>query len=132
MIESPDKGGKAFSMAAQVKFSIGQLVHHRLFDYRGVIVDVDPFFLGSEEWYEHVAKSKPPKDQPWYHVLVHGGNGRTYVAQRNLEEGLLSGTHQPSRAVIVLQRFSQRSLPNQLLGQLASSFFASQLLDLLG
>ena len=73
-------------MSAQVKFSIGQLVHHRLFGYRGVIVDVDPFFLGSEEWYEHVAKSKPPKDQPWYHVLVHDGDGRTYVAQRNLEE----------------------------------------------
>jgi heat shock protein HspQ len=60
-------------MAAQAKFSIGQLVHHRLFDYRGVIVDVDAVFLGSEEWYEQVAKSKPPKDQPWYHVLVHGG-----------------------------------------------------------
>ena len=73
-------------MAAQAKFSIGQLVHHCLFDYRGVIVDVDPVFLGSKEWYEHVAKSKPPKDQPWYHVLVHGGDGRTYVAQRNLEE----------------------------------------------
>lgn len=73
-------------MAAQAKFSIGQLVHHHLFDYRGVIADVDAVFLGSEEWYEHVAKSKPPKDQPWYHVLVHGGGGRTYVAERNLEE----------------------------------------------
>ena len=86
MIESLDAGGRVFSMAAQAKFSIGQLVHHRLFDYRGVIVDVDPVFLGSGEWYEHVAKSKPPKDQPWYHVFVHGGDGRTYVAQRNLEE----------------------------------------------
>ena len=46
------------------KFSIGQLVHHVLFDYRGVIVDVDPHFLGSEEWYANVAKSRPPKDRP--------------------------------------------------------------------
>ena len=70
----------------KAKFRIGQIVHHKLFNYTGVIFDIDPIFQGSEEWYEHVAKSKPPKDQPWYHVLVHGGNGRTYVAQRNLEK----------------------------------------------
>jgi heat shock protein HspQ len=67
------------------KFSIGELIHHRLFDYRGVIVDADQEFSGSEEWYDSVAKSRPPKDQPWYHVLVHGGNHTTYVAERNLE-----------------------------------------------
>ncbi|NNJ92477.1 MAG: heat shock protein HspQ [Gammaproteobacteria bacterium] len=67
------------------KFSIGELIHHRLFDYRGVIVDVDQEFSGSEEWYNSVAKSRPPKDQPWYHVLVHGGSHTTYVAERNLE-----------------------------------------------
>ncbi|MBL6934607.1 MAG: heat shock protein HspQ [Alphaproteobacteria bacterium] len=67
------------------KFGIGQLVHHRLFDYRGVIFDVDPVFQGSEEWYETVARSHPPKDQPWYHLLVHQGTHTTYVAERNLE-----------------------------------------------
>ena len=35
-----------------VKFSVGELVHHRLFDYRGVIVDVDQNFRGTEDWYE--------------------------------------------------------------------------------
>jgi heat shock protein HspQ len=68
-----------------VKFSIGQLVHHKLFDYRGVIVDVDPTFEGNDEWYENVARSRPPKDKPWYHVLVHDANHNTYVAERNLE-----------------------------------------------
>lgn len=29
-------------MAANALFSIGDVVHHKLFDYRGVIVDVDP------------------------------------------------------------------------------------------
>ena len=67
------------------KFRPGQLVHHCLFDYRGVVVDVDPTFLGSEEWYEMMAKSRPPKDAPWYHVLVHDAAHRTYVAERNLE-----------------------------------------------
>ena len=67
------------------KFSIGELIHHRLFDYRGVVFDVDQEFSGTEEWYDQVAKSRPPKDQPWYHVLVHGSNHTTYVAERNLE-----------------------------------------------
>jgi heat shock protein HspQ len=67
------------------KFAIGQLVHHRLFEYRGVVVDVDPEFQGSEEWYEQVAKSRPPKKAPWYRVLVHEADDVTYVAERNLE-----------------------------------------------
>lgn len=68
-----------------VKFSIGQVIHHRVFDYRGVIVDVDPVFSGTDEWYETVALSRPPKDRPWYHVLVDGASHQTYVAERNLE-----------------------------------------------
>jgi len=67
------------------RFSVGELVHHRLFDYRGVIFDVDPIFQGTEEWYREVAKSRPPKDKPWYHVLVNDALHTTYVAERNLE-----------------------------------------------
>ncbi len=67
------------------KFSVGQIIHHRIFEYRGVIIDVDPHFLGSEDWYRRVAASRPPKDSPWYHVLVDGDALRTYVAERNLE-----------------------------------------------
>jgi heat shock protein HspQ len=67
------------------KFSIGQLIHHLLFDYRGAIVDVDATFQGTEEWYEQMARSRPPKDEPWYHVLVDQAEHTTYVAERNLE-----------------------------------------------
>ena len=67
------------------KFAIGQLVHHLRFDYRGVIVDVDATFQGTEAWYEQMAKSRPPKDKPWYHVLVDNAQHTTYVAERNLE-----------------------------------------------
>lgn len=70
----------------QAKYSIGQCVYHRLFDYRGVIVDVDPDFQGTDEWYENVANSQPPRDEPWYHVLVHDAKYETYVAERNLAE----------------------------------------------
>ena len=69
------------------KFHPGQVIHHKLFDYRGVVVGVDQTFQLPEEWYEEVARSRPPKDQPWYHVLVHGARHTTYVAERNLEPG---------------------------------------------
>ena len=69
---------------AQAKFSIGQLVEHKLFGYRGVIYDVDPVFSGSDEWYRQMARSRPPKDRPWYKVLVHEAAHETYVAERNL------------------------------------------------
>jgi heat shock protein HspQ len=70
---------------SRAKFSVGDVIHHRLFDYRGVIVDVDASFQSTEEWYETVARSRPPKDKPWYHVLVHLGAHTTYVAEQNLE-----------------------------------------------
>ena len=67
-------------------FNVGQLVIHKLFNYRGVIIDVDPVYQGTEEWYDQVALIRPAKDQPWYRVLVHNGVHETYVAERNLEE----------------------------------------------
>lgn len=67
-------------------FFVGQRIKHQLFDYRGVIVDVDPFFMLSDEWYELMAKSRPPKDKPWYRVLVHNSNHETYVAEQNLDK----------------------------------------------
>ena len=67
------------------RFAIGELIHHRLFGYRGVIVDVDPTFRASDEWYDTMARSRPPRDKPWYHVLVDGATHMTYVAERNLE-----------------------------------------------
>ena len=71
-------------MTIQVQFSIGQVVHHNKFDYRGVIVDVDADFQGTDDWYEQVARSRPPKDEPWYHVLVDNAIHMTYVAECHL------------------------------------------------
>ncbi len=65
-------------------FALGDLIQHRLFDYRGVVVDVDARFDLSDELYEAVARTRPPKDQPWYRVLVDGADQATYVAERNL------------------------------------------------
>ena len=69
------------------KFQIGQQVRHKLFHYAGVIVKVDPVFNNTDEWYEMMAKSRPPKNKPWYHLVVTGGHGAsyTYVTEQNLE-----------------------------------------------
>lgn len=66
-------------------FSPGQIVHHLRFGYRGVVFAADPVFAASDDWYEAVARSRPPKDAPWYHVLVDGADHTTYVAERHLE-----------------------------------------------
>ncbi len=70
------------------RFHVGQPIHHELFDYRGVVADVDASYQGSREWYEQMAGSRPPKDAPWYHVLVHDAEHWTYVAERNLERDI--------------------------------------------
>lgn len=66
------------------QFYIGQIVEHKKFSYRGVIVGIDEEFSSSEEWYQVMAISQPPKDKPWYHVLVDRALHNTYVAERNL------------------------------------------------
>ena len=73
------------SKSSKAKFCVGHLIHHKLFDYRGIILDVDLEFKSTDEWYEEVARSRPPKDEPWYHVLIHQKGYQTYVAEQNLQ-----------------------------------------------
>ncbi len=72
----------------QAKFSVGQIVRHRLFPFRGVIYDVDPTFSNTEEWYQSIpADRRPSKDQPFYHLLAQnaeGGPYEAYVSEQNL------------------------------------------------
>lgn len=72
------------------KFATGQIIHHKLFGYTGLIFDVDAIFQGSEEWYQQVARSRPIKNQPWYHVLVDEESHITYVAEQNIEVSAIS------------------------------------------
>ena len=71
----------------QARFAIGEVVRHRLFDFRGVIFDVDPVFANSEEWYESIPEDvRPSKDQPFYHLLAENAESSyvAYVSQQNL------------------------------------------------
>ncbi len=72
-------------MHTSAKFFVGQIIHHIKFNYRGVIFDVDATFRGTDEWYAQVARSQPPRNLPWYHVLVDGTDQTTYVAECHLK-----------------------------------------------
>ncbi len=85
---SPQAGRKIDApFKADARFGIGEVVRHRMFDFRGVIFDVDPVFANSEEWYESIpAEVRPHRDQPFYHLLAENGEGSyvAYVSQQNL------------------------------------------------
>ncbi len=66
------------------QFNRGQIITHKLYGYRGVIVDYDMTFSADDKWY-NTTQSKPDKNSPWYHVLVDGSDKVTYVAQQNME-----------------------------------------------
>ena len=69
------------------KFSIGDVVKHKHFNFRGVIYDVDFEFNNSEEWYESIPKEvRPKKNQPFYHLLAENNEitYEAYVSEQNL------------------------------------------------
>ncbi|ATY30701.1 heat shock protein HspQ [Sphingomonas psychrotolerans] len=72
---------------SSARFAIGDIVRHRLFDFRGVVFDVDPVFANSDEWYDAIPENaRPRKDQPFYHLLAENSDSSyiAYVSQQNL------------------------------------------------
>ncbi|MGF1548921.1 MAG: heat shock protein HspQ [Sphingomonadaceae bacterium] len=79
--------GSSVPPVSEALFAIGEVVRHRLFDFRGVIFDVDPVFSNSEEWYEAIpADIRPAREQPFYHLLAENAESSyiAYVSQQNL------------------------------------------------
>ncbi len=69
------------------KFSLGQVVKHRHYPFRGVVFDIDPTFSNTEEWYESIPEEvRPAKDQPFYHLLAENDVSFyvAYVSEQNL------------------------------------------------
>src|SRR3954467_2726350 len=80
-------GAVAAPQVSHARFAIGDVVRHRLFDFRGVIFDVDPVFANSDEWYEAIPEEvRPAKDQPFYHLLAENGESSypVYASQQTL------------------------------------------------
>lgn len=72
------------SNTSEAHFKPGQLIKHKRYGYRGIIVAADPTCQATESWYQSNL-TQPDRDQPWYHVLVHDSDQSTYAAQTSLE-----------------------------------------------
>ena len=69
------------------QFAIGQVVKHRHYEFRGVIVDVDPEFSNTEEWWDSIPEEvRPRRNQPFYHLLAENDSNayEAYVSEQNL------------------------------------------------
>ncbi|MCI0467379.1 MAG: heat shock protein HspQ [Beijerinckiaceae bacterium] len=69
------------------KFTLGQVVRHRKYPFRGVIYDVDPAFAHTEEWWQSIPEEvRPHKDQPFYHLFAENAETEylAYVSEQNL------------------------------------------------
>ena len=94
------------------KFSIGTIVKHKHFDFRGVIYDVDFEFNNSEEWYQSIPKGvRPRKDQPFYHLLAESNDVtyEAYVSEQNL---LLDKSKIPIKHPLIEEIFSGKKGSN--------------------
>ena len=98
----------------KAKFSIGDIVKHKHFEFRGVIYDVDFEFNNSEEWYQSIPKNvRPRKDQPFYHLLAENDEitYEAYVSEQNL---LMDDSDEPIKHPLIEEIFS---------GKKGSSYF---------
>jgi len=89
------------------QFAIGQVVKHRLYDFRGVIVDVDPEFGNTEEWWLSIPEDiRPCKNQPFYHLLAENESNayEAYVSEQNL---LIDETGEPVNHPQVAEMFGE-------------------------
>ena len=89
----------------RAKFSIGEVVRHRFYPFRGIIYDVDPVFANTEEWYQSIPEElRPAKDQPYYHLLAENDatTYEAYVSEQNL---LPDESGRPCRHPLVEQFF---------------------------
>ena len=87
------------------KFSIGNVVKHKHFDFRGVIYDVDFEFNNSEEWYLSIPKEvRPKKNHPFYHLLAENDEitYEAYVSEQNL---ILDDSDEPIKHPLINKIF---------------------------
>ena len=92
----------------RAKFSIGEVVRHRVFPFRGVIYDVDPEFANSDEWWLSIPDEiRPTKNQPYYHLLAENEEAtyEAYVSEQNL---LVDESGEPCRHPLVEEFFDSR------------------------
>ena len=95
---------------ASARFGVGEVVRHRLFDFRCVVFDIDPVFANSDEWYEAIpAAVRPRRDQPFYHLLAENAESSyvAYVSQQNLLPDAENGPVDHPQVSELFERFAE-------------------------
>jgi heat shock protein HspQ len=88
---SPDASNNGFHVITrQAKFRIGQVVRHRIYPFRGIILDVDPHFSEQDDWLDAIPEAiRPDRNQPFYHLMAENPDEdeeyQAYVSEQNLE-----------------------------------------------
>jgi heat shock protein HspQ len=73
--------------AKTAKYTIGSVVKHRVYPFRGVVFDIDPVFNNTEEWWNSIPEEvRPSRDQPFYHLFAENSETEyvAYVSEQNL------------------------------------------------
>jgi len=99
--------GTSMSVMREAKFSVGQVVRHRFYAFRGVIFDIDPEFGNTEEWWLAIPEDiRPAKNQPYYHLLAENAETEyiAYVSEQNL---LADETGKPLRHPQLSELFAE-------------------------
>ncbi len=89
------------------KYSLGQIVKHRKYPFRGVIFDIDPTFSNTEEWWLSIPEDvRPTKEQPFYHLFAENAETEyvAYVSEQNL---LPDESGQPVRHPQIAEMFER-------------------------
>lgn len=104
----PKASGKAPpSPLRKARFSVGDIVRHRFYPFRGIVFDIDPVFNNTDEWWLAIPEEiRPAKDQPYYHLLAENAETEyvAYVSEQNL---LPDQTGKPLRHPRVTELFEQ-------------------------
>ncbi|MFA5898865.1 MAG: heat shock protein HspQ [Hyphomicrobium sp.] len=85
------------STVRKARFTVGEVVRHRFYPFRGVIFDIDPEFDNTDEWWLSIPEDvRPHKEQPFYHLLAENADTEyiAYVSEQNL---VADDTGQPLR-----------------------------------
>ena len=99
--------GTSMGTMREAKFSVGQVVRHRFYPFRGVVFDIDPEFDNTEEWWLSIPEEiRPHKNQPYYHLLAENAETEyiAYVSEQNL---LADETGKPLRHPQVSELFTE-------------------------
>ena len=75
------------SKTSVAKYSIGQVIRHRVYEFRGVVFDVDPQFAEGKGTSESIlVELRSRRDQPFYYLFAENDQNPyiAYVSEQNL------------------------------------------------